>query len=102
MSQVLDDPCRAAVQRALEIAELCLKGDLPEIDVARVIAKLASFDCYDFLDGGFELVDLMGEFAAPIYVLDVDEPDEKEKAEISREIRRALSEFVVQAKDTDG
>ena len=98
MGRVLDDQCRAAVQRALETAELCLRGDLSEIDAASEITKLASIDCFDFLEGGFELVDLMGEFAAPTYVLEVDEPDEKETAEISLEIHQSLSAFVMRAK----
>jgi hypothetical protein len=77
------------------------EGDLSEIDAARELTKLASIDCFDFLEGGFELVDLMGEFAAPTYVLEVDEPNEKETAEISLEIRQSLSVFVMRAK-SDG
>jgi hypothetical protein len=99
---VLDDKCGSAVRRAIEIAERSLSGDLAEIDAARQIANLASFDCYEFLQEGFELIDLMGEFAAPVYAWDVSEADEQIRMEASQEIQQGLSDFLKRVRSADG
>ena len=102
MAKPLDEKCRAAVQRAILLAKLAVRGDLAAIDAATTIARLGSFDCYEFLQEGFDLVDRMGSLWALVYEWEGDEVwNPRPKDEISRAIRQEMSEFLMRAKGHD-
>jgi hypothetical protein len=102
MQPSLDQKCGDAVRRAILLAERVMNGDLAAIDAANMIARLGSFDCYDFLQEGFDLVDRMAAFWVLVYEWEGEEVwDPRPKDEISRAIRQELSEFLIRAKGHD-
>jgi hypothetical protein len=103
MRSSLDEKCSDAVKRAVLLAEQVVSGDLAAIDAAETIARLGSFDCYEFLQEGFDLVDRMGGLWTLIYEWQGGEySDPCPKDEVLRDIRQELSEFLVRAKGHDG
>jgi len=67
MRSSLDEKCSDAVKRAVLLAEQVVSGDLAAIDAANAIARLGSFDCYEFLQQSFDLVDRMAGLWALVY-----------------------------------
>jgi hypothetical protein len=97
MIEGLDDECRDAVERAVHIAELALTGQMAELEAAEAIAGLGTIECLEYLQVGFDFVDTMGALWGLVYQWEM-QPGESARQDTLQGIRRAMEEFLVEAK----
>jgi hypothetical protein len=97
MSESLDEECRAAVERAVHLAELLLANRMSELDAARAIGSLGTVECLEYIQEGFDFVDSMGAFWDLVYLWEMQK-DNAGRQETLRKIRNAVAEFLVEAR----
>jgi hypothetical protein len=93
MEMVKGTPCESAIERALQLAQQILAGEIAPFDGAHQIAGLGSADCYDFITE----IDVVGAMAALWQEVDdweIRQDDAVARDEISVEIRRAASALI--------
>ena len=88
MESLEGTPCKAAVERALQLAQQIATGEIHPIDGAQQIAWLGSADCYDFL-GEVDVVMDMAGFWEFVSNWEVRQDDASARGELSEEIRQA-------------
>jgi len=97
MIEGLDDECRAAVERAIHIAEQALTGQVAELEAATAIAGLGTIECLEYIQAGFDFVDTMGALWSLVYHWEML-TDESARQDTLQKIRRAMEEFLVEVK----
>jgi len=88
-----DDKCRSALRQAKLYASKMADGVMSPIEGARQIAPGLG-DCYEFIGGDFELVDLLAAIAGRLDEYEELQLDPVIAKEIESDILEAAREFV--------
>ena len=93
MELVKGTPCEDAIRQAMQMAREILSGQVAPIKGASAIANLGTADCYDYLQEGVEVVDVMSGFTVFVDDWELRQDSDAARTEISQEIREAALRF---------
>jgi hypothetical protein len=95
MESVKGTPCEGAIEKALQLAQQIVGGEVAPFDGAHQIASLGSADCCDFLNE-IDVVDGMAGFWQEVDDWEIRQADPVARDEISKEIRHAARALIVE------